>query len=126
MLKKQNLPIGAVITLDSKVIAKGKNSIWTPKYRPSRHAEINAIDKVPSDLWHRASNMTLYTTLEPCVMCTGAILIHRIGRIVFGSNDAYGGAGCVFGHMPATFERLRASTIWVGPVLPEKCDELKK
>lgn len=122
----QNLPIGALIVLDNKIIAEGKNSIWTPKYRPNRHAEIEAIEKVPTDLWQKTSNMTLYTTLEPCLMCTGAILVHRIGRIVYGSYDIHGGALCVFGHMPDAFERLLASTTWVGPALPEECDELRK
>ena len=124
--KSQNLPIGALIVLDNKVITKGKNAIWVPKYKPNRHAEIDAIEKVPPELWYRATNMTLYTTLEPCLMCLGTILVHRIGRIVYGSKDTHGGALCVFGHMPQAFETLLQSTIWEGPALPEKCNELSK
>ena len=68
--------------------------------------------------------MTLYTTLEPCLMCMGAILIHRVGRVVFGSGDSRGGASHVFGHLPPVFaERLQAME-WIGPALPAECDEL--
>ena len=68
--------------------------------------------------------MTLYTTLEPCLMCFGAILLHRIGRVVFGSHDNHGGASRVFGHLPPYFETELQALEWVGPVLPQVCDEL--
>lgn len=68
--------------------------------------------------------MTLYTTLEPCLMCTGTILVQRIGRVVFGSRDSRGGATCVFGRMPPGFERLLQAQEWVGPALSQECDEL--
>ena len=119
-----NLPVGSVITLDDEIIAEGQNTIWTPKFNPSRHAEMEAMAAVPADLWPRAPEMTLYTTLEPCLMCMSAILMHRIGRIVFGSNDPRGGAAYAFGHLPPVFERLRKKVEWVGPFLPEVCDEL--
>ena len=121
-----NLPIGAVITLDGEVIAEGKNSIWVPKFSPSRHAEIEALDAVPPELWENRKAMTLYTTLEPCLMCMSTILVHRIGRVVFGSTDSRGGASYVFGHMPPSFERLFESLEWVGPALPQECDELNE
>jgi tRNA(adenine34) deaminase len=119
-----NLPVGAVVSLDGKVVAEGKNSIWIPKLSPSRHAEIEALEAVPSELWARAQEMTLYTTLEPCLMCISAILIHRIGRVVFGSRDDRGGASCVFGHMPPALEEKLQVLKWIGPVLPTECDDL--
>jgi len=121
-----NLPIGAVITLDGEILAQGKNSIWVPKLNPGRHAEIEALRAVPPDLWERASEMTLYTTLEPCLMCMGTILIHRIGRVVFGCHDSRGGASCLFGHMPPAFESLLQEVEWVGPALPQECGELNQ
>ncbi len=121
-----NLPIGAVISLNGKIVAEGKNSIWVPKLNRVRHAEIEALESVPPELWARASEMTLYTTLEPCLMCLGAILVHRIGRVVFGSSDSRGGASCVFGHMPPAFEKLAQTLEWVGPALPQECDELNE
>ena len=70
--------------------------------------------------------MTLYTTLEPCLMCMSTILVHRIGRVVFGSSDSRGGASYVFGHMSPSFERLFETLEWVGPALPQECDELNE
>jgi tRNA(adenine34) deaminase len=64
--------------LDGRIIAEGKNAIWFPKFNPNRHAEIEALRNVPEELWKYSRNMTLYTTLEPCLMCTGAILLHHI------------------------------------------------
>jgi tRNA(adenine34) deaminase len=123
--KHGNLPIGAVITLDDEIIGQGQNSIWSPSYRPNRHAEIEAIESIKiASLWDRCAEMTLYTTLEPCLMCAGAILVHRIGRIIFGANDTHGGAVCIFGHMPYAFENLRRFTQWFGPALPDECNEL--
>lgn len=121
-----NLPIGAVITLDGKVVAEGKNSIWVPEFSPSRHAEIEALDAVPSELWEKRRAMTLYTTLEPCLMCMSTILVHRMGRVVFGSADSRGGASYVFGHMSPSFERLFETLEWVGPALLQECDELNE
>jgi len=125
-LKAGNLPIGTVITLNDKIIAEGQNSIWHPTYRLDRHAEIVALEAVPTELWQRASNMTLYTTLEPCLMCLGAILLHRVGRVIFGSEDRHGGALCVCDHLPPAFKQRFRPDDWIGPALPQECDPLKK
>ena len=119
-----NLPIGAVIGLDGIIIAEGKNAIWYPSLSLHRHAETEALRQVPARLMEHSRRMTLYTTLEPCLMCTGAILLHRIGRVLYGSADTYGGGSTVFGHMPAYFEERISETEWLGPAYPEKCDEL--
>jgi tRNA(adenine34) deaminase len=120
-----NLPIGALVSLDDEVIARGKNSIWEPEFNGIRHAEIEALLAVPSELWTRSREMTLYTTLEPCLMCMGALLLHRIGRIVYGASDDYGGSDCVIDHMSEYFKTEFLSTQWIGPALPEECDELR-
>ena len=121
-----NLPIGAVVSLDGEIIAEGKNAIWVPAFSPNRHAEIEALRAVPQDLWKRARHMTLYTTLEPCLMCAGAILLHHVGRIIFGSSDDYGGAGCVMDHLPPYFADQLAAVQWIGPALPSECDPLSQ
>ena len=82
-----NLPVGAVITYQEEVIAEGRSAIWVPIFDATRHAEMEVLRAVPQELWKYSTEMSLYTTLEPCLMCFGAILLHRIGRIVFGSND---------------------------------------
>ncbi len=100
------------------------SSIRVPRLSPGRHAEIEALEAVPPELWTKAREMTLYTTLEPCLMCIGAILIHRVGRVVFGSGDSGGGASHVFGHLPPVFEERLQAMEWIGPALPAECDEL--
>jgi tRNA(adenine34) deaminase len=122
--KQKNLPIGAVITLDGEIIAEGKNAIWYPQYNPNRHAEIEALRDVPQRYWKSFRNMTLYTTLEPCLMCTGAILLHRIGRVLYGSADGYGGASQIFDHIPTFFKEEVSKIEWIGPAYPEECDKL--
>jgi tRNA(adenine34) deaminase len=121
-----NLPIGAVITLGDKIVAKGKNTIWSPVLAPNRHAEIEALEALPSGLRAQAGGMTLYTTLEPCLMCLGAILVYHIGCVVFGAYDSRGGASCVLGHMPPAFERIFEDVEWIGPVSSQVCDELSR
>ena len=122
--KRNNLPIGAVISFEGKIIAEGQNTIWYPKFNPNRHAEIEALRNVPDHLWEFSRDMTLYTTLEPCLMCIGAILLHHIGRVMYGSSDHYGGASQVIGHMPTYFEEEVSRTEWIGPAYPGECDQL--
>jgi tRNA(adenine34) deaminase len=122
--QKGNLPIGAVVVLDGEIVAEGQNAIWEPKLAPNRHAEIEALEAISPALRARAKEMILYTTLEPCLMCLGAILVYRIGRVVFGSYDDWGGASCVLECMPPAFKRLLENVEWVGPAMPEVCDEL--
>lgn len=119
-----NLPIGAVITLDGKVIAEASNAMLTPNYHPGRHAEIEALQRVPVELWPRSRAMTCYTTLEPCMMCLGALLLHGVGRVIFGATDEGGGAGKVLGHLPAYYADRKGVPSWIGPALPEICDAL--
>jgi tRNA(adenine34) deaminase len=119
-----NLPIGCVISFDGMKVAEGKNAMWVPDFNPIRHAEIEALMCVPRDLWEDSHRITIYSTLEPCLMCTAAILQHGVGKVIFGSSDDYGGVRCVLGHMPPYFEEKFASVQWLGPVLPKECDPL--
>lgn len=119
-----NLSIGAVITLYDRVIAEAGNALLVPQYHPGRHAEIEALRRVPENLWGRAREMTCYTTLEPCIMCAGALLLHGVGRVVFGATDPEGGAGAVLAHLPGYYAEGAGVPVWVGPVLPEVCDPL--
>jgi len=119
-----NLPVGAVITLHGQVVAEGRNAIWVPRFDATRHAEMEALRAMPADLWPSSGEMSLYTTLEPCLMCFGAILLHRIGRVVFGAADGFGGADPIPSHLPPFFQRRLANTQWVGPQMPAECDPL--
>jgi tRNA(adenine34) deaminase len=122
--KRGNLPIGTVITIDGKTIAEAGNSVLQPHYHPGRHAEMEAIGRVPLDLWPRSREMICYTTLEPCLMCFGALLLHGVGQVVFGARDDEGGAGCILSHLPDYYADGAGVPVWIGPVLPELCDEL--
>lgn len=85
-------PVGAVIVRNGEVIATGKNRRETGK-NALYHAEIEAIDNACKKLggW-RLPGCTLYVTLEPCPMCTGAIINARIERVVYGASDAKAGS----------------------------------
>lgn len=121
-----NLPIGAVITLGREIIAEGRNAIWAPRFDATCHAEMEALRAVPGELWAKAGEMTLYTTLEPCVMCFGAILLHRIGRVKFGSSDPFGGARMHRKQLPEYFQERLADTVWEGPLGPAETDLLNE
>lgn len=86
------VPVGAVIVCDGKVVASARNARESGK-NALRHAELDAISKACDALggW-RLHRCTLYVTLEPCPMCAGAAVNARIGRVVFGAKDARAGA----------------------------------
>ena len=119
-----DLPVGAVVTLGGEVIAEAGNAVLVPTYHPGRHAETEALRRVPAGLWPRGREMTVYTTLEPCVMCAGAALLHGVGRVVFGARDTAGGAGALLANLPAYYEGGAGVPLWVGPLMPELCDPL--
>lgn len=86
------VPVGAVVVIDNDVVAQGHNCT-VAKSDPSGHAEIVAMRLAAERMGnHRLPAATLYVTLEPCVMCVGAIVQARIGRVVFGAYDDKAGA----------------------------------
>jgi tRNA(adenine34) deaminase len=119
-----NLPIGCVICLDDEIVAEGQNCIWVPRLAPYRHAEMEALRALPDDLADQCPHMTLYSTLEPCLMCASAILLHRIGRVVFGAADPYGGLGATAEQLPPYFAEQHARAHWIGPAGSEECEQL--
>ncbi len=91
--EKGEVPVGAVVVKNNRVISKGHN-LRINKNNPVYHAEIVAIEKAGKKLgsW-RLDDCILYTTLEPCLMCVGAIQQARIKKVVFSAVDKKG--GCV-------------------------------
>jgi tRNA(adenine34) deaminase len=86
------IPVGAGVVVDGQTIATGHNRSISD-CDPSGHAEIIALRAAAESLNnYRLPNATLYVTLEPCVMCVGAIVQARIGRVVFGAYDEKAGA----------------------------------
>lgn len=89
--KKGEIPVGTVVVLNNKIIAKAHNRVEKKK-NFFNHAEILALTKATKKIknW-RLNNCTLYTTMEPCMMCCGAIMHSRIKKIVYGvKNEKYG------------------------------------
>ena len=90
--KKEEVPVGAVIVKDNKIIARAHN-LKELKNDTTKHAEILAIQKASKKLnsW-RLIDCEMYITLEPCAMCVGAIINSRIKKIYFGTSDKKTGA----------------------------------
>ncbi len=122
---QNEVPVGAVIVLNDKVIGKGWNQPIS-KNDPSAHAEIIAIRNAAKLVKnYRLVDTTLYVTLEPCLMCVGAILHARIKKLVFGAFDNKTGAvSSVFNIL--TDSRHNHNVEVQGGILETQCAELLK
>lgn len=91
------VPVGAVVALDGAVIGRGRNSS-VGRLDPTAHAEMLALRQASAAVQnYRLEGATLYVTLEPCVMCAGALVAARIARLVFGARDLrFGGVRSKF------------------------------
>lgn len=117
------VPVGAVIVQDDKVIADGWNRPVS-SHDPSGHAEILAMRQAGEKLQnYRLTDATLYVTLEPCAMCAGAIIHARIKRVLFGAPDPRtGAAGSVLNILDDG--RLNHRPDVQGGVLADQCGKL--
>jgi len=95
--EKGEVPVGAVIVLDGKIIARA-HSLVRKKKDPTAHAEILAIRKASArNQYERLNGAEMYVTLEPCSMCAGAMVLSRIEKLYFGASEPNtGAAGTVF------------------------------
>lgn len=118
--RRKEVPIGAVIVRDGRIIGKGYNQIETLQ-DPTAHAEIIAITAAAASLGsRRLEECTLYVTLEPCAMCAGAIVSARIPRLVFGAFDPKAGAcGTLYNLVQDT--RLNHRVELVSGILEGRC-----
>lgn len=117
------VPVGAVLTKGQNLIGQGWNSPIA-SHDATAHAEINALRDGGKTLGnYRLVDTTLFVTLEPCVMCMGAIIHARIKRLVFGAYDSKRGAVChALDLTNADF--LNHSIAWQGGVMEGICSEL--
>ena len=83
---ENEIPVGCVIVKDNKIIAKAHNTVEKEKC-PTCHAEINAINEASKQLGKYLTDCEMYVTLEPCPMCTGAIIGARLKRLYIGAPD---------------------------------------
>lgn len=119
------VPVGAVVVKDGVVIARGYNQP-IGKHDPTAHAEIVALRAAAAALGnYRLPGCELYVTLEPCVMCSGAMMHARLARVVFGAPDPKTGAG---GSVVNLFEQgqLNHHTALSGGVLADDCGSMLK
>ncbi len=120
-----DVPIGAVVVRDGQVIAARHNERELTG-DPTAHAEVLALRDAAEVVGHwRLLDCTLYVTLEPCVMCAGALVNSRIGRVVYGATDPKAGAVESLYHVCAD-ERLNHRPPVEGGVLADECGALLK
>lgn len=118
-----DVPIGAVIVHDNQIIGKAYNQREQLK-DPTAHAEIIALTQAAAALqsW-RLTGCTMYVTLEPCPMCAGALVLARIDRLVYGSDDPKAGA-CGSLYDIVRDERLNHRMEVTSGILAEECSKL--
>ena len=123
--EKLEVPVGCIIVKEGKIIARAHNLKETKK-DPTNHAEISAIKKASKklDAW-RLTDCEMYVTLEPCPMCTGALIQSRIKKVYIGAMDTKTGAcGSVF-NLSEDYTFNHKIEIERG-ILKEECEEMLK
>jgi len=122
-LQADEVPVGAVVVHQGRVIARAHNQRETFR-DPTAHAEMIAITQAAAalDRW-RLSGCILYVTLEPCAMCAGAMVLARIDRLVFGADDPKAGAVGSLYNIPHD-SRLNHRLEVTAGVLAEECGGL--
>lgn len=117
-LAKREVPIGAIVVAGDRVIGRGHNLVETLA-DATAHAEMQAITAAASTLGGKyLQQCTLYVTVEPCVMCAGAIAWSQVGRVVYGAADAKRGYSTISERI------LHPKTEVVAGVLAERSEEL--
>jgi tRNA(adenine34) deaminase len=119
---KNEVPVGAVVVADKEILSRAHNGTISMN-DPTAHAEILAIREACSQKKnYRLPGCDLYVTLEPCVMCLGAILQARIRRLIFGAHDPK--TGCVESVMKFPFDRMNHSLEIEAGILSEECGKI--
>lgn len=121
--RHDEVPVGAVLVLDSQILAQAHNAPIACQ-DPSAHAEMLAIRRAAEKTGnYRLTGATLYVTLEPCVMCAGAILQARLARVVFGTRDPKAGAaGSLYNIL--SDPRLNHQVIVTEGLLKDECADI--
>ena len=124
-LKKGEVPIGAVVVLGDEIIGKGHNQPITKK-DPTAHAEIIALKEASNRLEnYRLNEAIIYTTLEPCLMCAGALVHARIKKIIFAAQDTKSGVVVNNGGLIQS-EFLNHKVSFEGGILEKEASKLLK
>jgi len=119
---EDEVPIGAVVVINNKIIARGYNQV-EKLHDPTAHAEIIALTSAFNYLGSKyLPEATIYITIEPCLMCAGAMYWSKIGRIVYGAADDKNG----YLHITGEKSPFHPKTELIKGVLHEECAELIK
>jgi len=119
------VPIGAVVAREGRVIARASNATLR-RQDPTAHAEVLALRRAARHVGnHRLGGLTLYVTLEPCLMCLGAMIQARVARCVYGANDPKVGAASLV-HLPRIGGGINHRFPLEGGCLAEASAELLK
>ncbi|HTM91735.1 MAG TPA: tRNA adenosine(34) deaminase TadA [Flavisolibacter sp.] len=120
--EEDEVPIGAVVVINNKIIARGYNQVERLN-DPTAHAEIIALTSAFNYLGSKyLPDATLYVTIEPCLMCAGAMYWSKIGRIVYGAADEKNG----YLHITKENSPFHPKTELIKGILQEECAELIK
>ena len=124
-LKKGEVPIGAGVVLGDEIIGRGYNQPITMK-DPTAHAEIIALKEASNRLEnYRLNEAIIYTTLEPCLMCVGALVLARIKKVIFAAQDTKSGAVVNNGGLIQS-EFLNHKVSFEGGILEKQASKLLK
>ena len=115
-------PVAAIVVQDEQVLGLGRDTRASQKCGFA-HAELNALMDARVSLDLHPENVTIYSTLEPCAMCLGAISFARINRLVYGADDPDGGAVKLFQDHNLYKEQMPEV---IHGVLKNECEDLKK
>jgi tRNA(adenine34) deaminase len=120
--QRGEVPVGALVVAGDRVIGRGSNAPIRSS-DPTAHAEIIALRRAArAEGNYRLTGTTLYVTLEPCLMCVGAMVHARIGRLVYGARDPRVGAASLLRRRPGLNHRVSVT----GGVEAKHCAELLK
>lgn len=117
------VPVGAVVVRDGEIVGRGYNQPVST-HDPTTHAEVVALRDAATRLAnYRLPDCDLYVTLEPCMMCVGAMLHARVKRVVFGAADPKTGACGSVIDLPAE-KKLNHHALFEGGLLAQECADL--
>ena len=120
----EEIPIGAVLVIDERIVGEGFNQSIRVQ-DPTAHAEIMAIRSAAKKIGnYRLPDATLYVTVEPCMMCLGAIIHARVTRLVFGTQEPK--AGAVKSHPIYNDDFLNHQIDWSCGILESECSRLMR
>ena len=120
--EEEEVPVGAVVVVNNRIISRGYNQVEKLN-DPTAHAEIIALTSAFNYLGSKyLPDATIYVTVEPCLMCAGALYWSKIGRVVFGAADEKNG----YLHITGNTSPFHPKTVLVSGILKEECATLMK